>query len=220
MPLVYRLIIGTPLLLISQTTLGQDWTKPESGILDIRGITFDEGTHINLNGEWEFYWEQLLEPADMMSVDPPKPTMCANVPSYWKDHDHPQVEFTGTGYASYRLVILLPAERPAQVAFDVPVFDVSYRMFQNGELVQSNGKTGSSREGSMPGYSPGIVMYTSDYDSIEVLLNISNFQHRRGGFWKPMNLGHPEKIKRVEEKYERGTGLGLRLCRDLNKLNG
>lgn len=202
MPLASRLIIATLLLSFTLTSMSQDWTPPEKGILDIRGISFNEGTHLKLNGEWEFYWEQLLEPSDFKFTNPPKPTLYAHVPSYWTDHEHPDIDFGGTGYASYRLVILLPVKRPSQIAFDVPVFDVSFRMFLNGKLVHSNGITGRSKEESKPGYSPNSVVFTPESDSIEILLNISNFQHRRGGFWKPMQMGHPIKISRTEQKYE------------------
>ncbi len=34
------------------------------GVLDLRGWNFERDGSVNLDGEWEFYWDRLLEPSD------------------------------------------------------------------------------------------------------------------------------------------------------------
>ena len=38
--------------------------KAKNGIIDLNKWNFEEDGIIDLSGEWEFYWEQLLTPAD------------------------------------------------------------------------------------------------------------------------------------------------------------
>jgi len=181
---------------------GQDLPVPERGLLDLRGISINTETYLKLDGEWEFYWEQFVEPADPVSTQQAKPTLYAPVPSYWKDYNHPEIVFTGTGYASYRLLILLPENRPGKMTLDVPVFDVSSELYINGQKIHGIGKVGKSKEESIPAYNPRQVRVTTKADTLSVLIHVSNFHHRRGGFWKSMQFGHHSRIILADQKYK------------------
>ena len=53
-------------ILLSISTAGHAHESPDpipsKGILDLRNSVMDQHSFHNLNGEWEFYWEQLLTP--------------------------------------------------------------------------------------------------------------------------------------------------------------
>jgi len=54
----------------------------ENGFLDLSSWNFEEDGLVNLNGEWEFYWEKLLEPKDIESTNSLKAEYI-NVPAGW-----------------------------------------------------------------------------------------------------------------------------------------
>jgi signal transduction histidine kinase len=187
---------------VSILASSQEWPKAEQGILDLRHLSISSKTYFKLDGEWGFYWKQFITPEDLNSSTPPEPTLYADVPSYWVDYQHPQFEFGGMGYASYHLQILLPERRPLELALDVPVFDVSTELFINNTKIHLRGKVGKSKENSIPAYNPKLVRITTESDTLSILVHVSNFHHRRGGFWKSMQLGHYSKISSAEHNYE------------------
>lgn len=179
----------------------QDWTLPKKGILDLRNHEFNELWYLKLDGEWEFYWESFIDPDKFAKDQPQEPTLFVMVPGYWKDYGHDTLDFSGEGYATYRLRIILPEDFTSEIGFDVPVFDASFNLFLDNDLVWSNGKPGDSWANSEPNYDPGRIQYRPLSDTLQVLLHVSNFQHRRGAFWRSIQIGHPDKMAKIEYRY-------------------
>ena len=192
------------LVILSQLVVAvncQDWALPEKGVLDLRNYEFNDQWYLKLDGEWEFYWENFIDPDAFAKNQAPEPTLFVFVPGYWKDYRHNTLDFSGEGYATYRLRIILPKDFTSEIGFDVPVFDASFNLFLDGDLVRSNGKPGKSWDNSEPGYDPGRIQYRPISDTLQVLIHVSNFQHRRGAFWRSMQIGHPDKMAKVEYRY-------------------
>ncbi len=179
----------------------QDWSQPDKGILDLRNYEFNDQWYMKLDGEWEFYWESFIDPDSFTQGQPPDPTLFVNVPGYWKDYEHDTFDFGGEGYATYRLRLILPADFSSEIGFDVPVFDASFNLFLENDLVWSNGKPGNSWGNSDPNYDPGRIQYNPGSDTLQVLIHVSNFQHRRGAFWRSIQIGHPDKLAKIEYRY-------------------
>lgn len=59
----------------------------QKGVLALRSWNFERNGSINLNGEWEFYWEQLLAPVDFTEtatdIVAPRLTGTIRVPGSW-----------------------------------------------------------------------------------------------------------------------------------------
>jgi len=179
----------------------QDWARPEKGIIDLRNYDFNDQWYLKLDGEWEFYWESFEEPEAFTRGESPEPTMWVDVPGYWNDYEHPTLDIGGEGFATYRLRIILPQDFREEIGFDVPVFDAAFNLYLDNDLVRSNGKPGISWNNSEPGYEPGRIQYRPLSDTLQVLIHTSNFQHRRGAFWRSMQIGHPDKLEKVEYRY-------------------
>jgi signal transduction histidine kinase len=163
--------------------------KAEKGVLDLRQFAHKDKFIISLNGEWEFYWKKMLYPRDFVLPAKPKPDLYGDVPSYWTDYSGEKIKTEKYGYATYHLTILLPVNYRLPLAFNVPVFDSSFDLWVNGELKFFNGQTGKSEAEARPGYRPSIFRFIPATDTLSVIINVSNFSHRRGGFWLPMQIG-------------------------------
>jgi signal transduction histidine kinase len=167
-------------------------------VLDLSDADLDQQTRISLNGEWIFHWEELLTPDNYELRNSPG-TSCT-VPSYWSSYQIDGKALPGMGYGTYSLKIILPRDYQSSICFDIPVFDVAYHFYLNQRLMSSNGKVGTSKEEEQPWYDPSSFCYIPDGDTLQLLIQVSNFHHRRGGFWQPLYMGGAEEVLDRKER--------------------
>jgi signal transduction histidine kinase len=158
------------------------------GLLDLRSISDRDHFIVKLNGEWEFYWKKLLRPNDFKSSNI-TPEYFGKVPSYWTDYPQNSVKTEKFGYATYRLIVLLPTGYKSALGIDLPVFDSSYDLYINGKYLGGNGIPGKSADETKPEYRRNFFRLIPTSDSLAIIINVSNYDHRRGGFWLPVKLG-------------------------------
>lgn len=200
-----RIIVSIWLLFYLFISAGniQAYGQPEvavDGILDLRNRQVDADFAMNLNGQWSFYWNKMLRPYQFKGIDKPVPDFFAKVPAYWTDYKVNNIEIKKYGYATYSLMILLPEGFKSRLAFDVPVFDSSFDLWLNDSLYYYNGHPDISERLTEPGYTPGFFAYSPQSDTINVVINVANFHHRRGGFWLPMKFGTFYTIQKDKAK--------------------
>ncbi len=163
----------------------------ESGVIDLRGTDFTESEPIPLNGEWEFFWKQLV---DFENVS--KDIEYREFPHMWQSEEG----LSSFGFASYRLKILLPKDYPA-LAFSIPDLYTAYNLYADTVLIASNGVVGTTKETHIPKWIPKTVALDQfDKDSIEIVLQISNFQHKKGGARLPIYFGSESQLIEKREK--------------------
>ncbi len=182
--------------LFSCKPLTEDRGKVRNGVADLRLSEIDADYLISLNGTWEFYWNKFLRPVDFTTDLIQVPDLYGKVPSYWtlyKNGDDPIPQF---GYATYRARILLPSEFDSELGLIVPVFDSSFELFVDGKYAGGNGNTGRTKPTTVPGYKPFVYTFRPDKDSVDIIINVANFHHRRGGFWVNMQFGSSEAASR------------------------
>jgi len=167
---------------------------PEKGVLDLSGTKFTSNSIYNLNGEWEFYWEKLLTPASYKDEKMSGSGIMVSVPSYWESYEVNGEKLTGEGYGTYALTIILPQGYRSGLCIDIPLFDVAYNFYLDNKLVGRNGKVGSTREKEEAWYEPSRFCYVPDTDTLQILIQVSNFHHRRGGFWQSLLIGGTKGI--------------------------
>jgi signal transduction histidine kinase len=167
----------------------------KKGMIDLRHISDSEQFIVNLNGEWEFYWNKMLHPYDFAGKDI-NPDYYGMVPSYWTDYPKEKVRTERFGFATYRLRVLLPPGYRKSLAFDVPVFDSSYDIYINNKYFGGNGVPGRSESESKPGYRMNFFRFDTPSDTLTIIVNVSNYFHRRGGFWLPIKMGTFSKVQK------------------------
>jgi len=170
----------------------------ENGILDLREVEWNDQTILDLNGEWTFYWEKLLQPENYKQFQ--NTGIPVSVPSYWSSYTIDGKSIPGMGYGTYGLQILLPEGMQSALCIDLPLFDVAYKFYLNDRLIGQNGEVGKSREEEEPWYEPGIFCYIPDTNTLQLLIQVSNFHHRRGGFWQAVVMGSSNKVQDRKER--------------------
>lgn len=104
-------------------------------VFDLSGVSFDSGEHVYLRGNWEFFYNSLIETDDNV---PAKVSTYMSVPSSWNSVFNSENEYLSGGYASYRCTIAnVSAEEPLTVY--VPNIACAYNVYVNGSLVSSSG---------------------------------------------------------------------------------
>jgi signal transduction histidine kinase len=201
----FRLFLLHILLILMSVTLyaSEVSIKAKKGVTDLRNIDNPDNFKINLNGEWEFYWNKLLHPHDFQTRNI-NPDYYGKVPSYWTSYPEDSVRTEKYGYATYRVTVLLPPGIRRPLAFNMPVFDSSYDIYINGKYFGGNGIPGKTAYETVPEYRRHFFRYDPDSDTISVIINVANFTHRRGGFWLPVQMGTFSEIQRQIAGYWAG----------------
>ena len=77
------------------------------GVLDLTAWDLNNDGPVDLTGEYEFYWKQLLKPQDFVNKGRSQHRDFIAVPGYWNGFESGGEKASGTGFATYRLNILL-----------------------------------------------------------------------------------------------------------------
>jgi PAS domain S-box-containing protein len=174
--------------------------KAIKGVLDLTDWDLVNDGPVNLAGEWEFYWGHHLISSDF-SKDPALPkTGFIRVPGYWKNNVIGETRYPADGFATYRLSILLN-EQKESLALRMREISTAYTLYINGNQVKSLGVAGKDRETTVPRQLHQVVDFETHDNRVEIILQVSNFHHRRGGGpWEVISLGTEEEIRQIYEQ--------------------
>ncbi|VAV98386.1 BarA sensory histidine kinase (= VarS = GacS) [hydrothermal vent metagenome] len=163
-------------------------------LLDLRQWDFFGDTEtLSLDGEWDFAWQQLLEPQVASGYSAFR---TVQVPHNWRGTDFGDSVSDGRGFGTYRLRILLPEQHP-QLAVKVNGSTFAAAVFINGQLVQQIGTVGKNVAEEQPQSTNSVFQIPHGLDTkneLELLVHVSNFAHARGGMISGIEFGAADKI--------------------------
>ena len=162
--------------------------KARQGILDLRQIDLNKQL-AELNGEWGFYWHQLLSPTDTIQKAP----AYIQFPSLWKNNKINGQQLPSQGYATYTLTVLLPKNRP-RLAILVPDVYCSHNLYVNGVLRAVNGKPDSSASKAIPFWNTQAIVLPGNLDTLRLVFQTANFWHAKGGSYKELIIGERDNL--------------------------
>jgi signal transduction histidine kinase len=123
----------------------------------------------------------------------------ADVPGSWYKLRKEHPEITRYGFATYRLTILLP-EEVDEVTFKIEdVFSAS-GYFLNGKAIEYLGFPGVNKYQTVINYSKPIVTGSVNNSQAELLIRISNFDHRYSGIVGGIIIGLTEQMTEQRQK--------------------
>jgi len=143
------LICAALLMACTSNDLRQSAPVARKGVIDMRGWRFAENGPVSLVGEWEFYWDKMVDAGDFAIGKIPESSGYFSMPGYWKNHPLDNRKLPGKGFATLHLSVLLDNQKgPFVLAFGE--MSSAYRFWVNGELIKSVGIVGNSPERKHP----------------------------------------------------------------------
>ena len=162
----------------------------QGGVFDLRTWQAEDNKCVALHGEWEFYWNQLLTSKDINEL---KPTyQYISLPSIWNGVDGKPAIKPSYGYATHRLRIVV--NEGGYYAIRIKELDCAYKLWVNGKDSIGSGIVGRNKAEERPNWQRKELLFYSDTNIIEVILQVSNYHHRKGGAEEPLVFGKQEDI--------------------------
>ena len=127
---------------------GKSQPAAKQGALDLSNWDFDKDSIVTLDGEWEFYWNQLLDPDDFSLGNQHKRTGYIALPGGWNNFILNGKKLPGVGYATFRLIMRQQDDgiiKSLQIGnpFSAHRF-LSYRLWFNGNLLSERNEISKS----------------------------------------------------------------------------
>lgn len=172
---------------------GQHQNLIKQGQLDLRNYDFSEP--ISLDGEWVFYWQRLWP--DTIGAK----AHVVPFPKLWNYLEIDGEKLGGIGYGTYKLTILLPEEHET-LRLEMPEVYTAYRMYLNGEMVLENGHVSDNEHEFVPQWLNKAFTIRQGLDTAELVLEIANFVHFKGGINESIFLGKQKELSLQRRRTE------------------
>lgn len=187
MKLVYRL----PFLIFLFTTCLHAQERIEAGFVDLSTMDCEEP--VKLSGQWEFYWMALKYHGGFGDTTA---TTYAYYPQLWNNLRVDGEELSNIGYATYRLNMILRDS----MSYTLHVEDMysAFALYFNGRLIAQNGTVATSKAQYTPEWKPLYVNIENLKDTNELVLQIANFDHSKGGALEGIEIGCTDVMEAQE----------------------
>lgn len=181
-PLVFRFAAFLLIVLLAANASAQ---VVKRGVADLSEFNTDD--FINLNGEWEFFWNELLAHDKIDSVR--KGRTFIKAPGSW----HRQGDFPVKGFATYRLQLILP-EKHSGLAILFPVVSSAAHFYINGSLVGQLGVVAKKQSDYEPALRSTLIPLPENTSRIELIVHVSNFSYFSSGIAQTPQLAKATSI--------------------------
>jgi serine phosphatase RsbU (regulator of sigma subunit) len=159
----------------------------QKGVIDLRNDSLE---NVSLRGEYAFVWQKIAEPSEMRQIK-----QYLYLPNEWNKYG-----YSPQGYATYSLQVVLP---PLQknIALYLPNVATAYRLWFNNQLVYELGKLSTTPQNALASYQDAIIPIPDSLlknPTLQITLQISNYEHFRGGVYGDIRLGKLDSFKNSE----------------------
>jgi len=165
--------------------------QSEEGNLDLTQVHVSENPQ-KLKGEWAFYWQEMLSPEDIQirSARDGNHDRWISIPGSWLGYRMDGQQLDGKGFATFRVVIeLSEQDRNERLALRLPTIFHAYKLWVNGELLAEVGAVGQDKSSVTPQLATKLVFFQPKNDRVELVMQVANFHHKRGGITKYIEFG-------------------------------
>jgi signal transduction histidine kinase/class 3 adenylate cyclase/CheY-like chemotaxis protein len=167
--------------------------------LDLR-YTRAEQEPISLDANWEFFWNQIVQPGDERT-----PTGLLPIGGNWLilGRQHLQREMPGTGLASYRLRLtgLVPREQGYEIRLPEAASALKVYIYEESRpqhaVIRSMGVIGRDKATTVPHIQSMVVPFRPESadETWVILIQLANFHYARGGVRETPELGPTPRLQ-------------------------
>ncbi len=188
------ILIFAMILLCGCEGVEKNTPMASQGKLDLNNWDFQRDGIIKLDGEWELYPGQLLEPKDFSGNNQSEAADFFEVPNSFKKTVGNR-ELPKFGYATARLLIQgLPDQEGFYGIITQQILSAS-KIWVNGQLVSHVGKVSRDADSAIGSYERQTAFFGSNQGQTEIVIQMSNFNNVRGKI-RSIFLGNNIQIKR------------------------
>lgn len=186
-------------ILLSSCSFKASQNSPiiKKGILNSSSWDFNKDGNIQLDGQWEFYWEKFLNYNDFICQ---KPDFYSNVPGVWNNYVLKGKNLPGQGYATYRIHVKTGLREATLLALRIYNFSSAYKLYINDRLIAANGNPGKTSIEEIGEYKPQTVIFNAPAGGFDIIIHVSNFEYGRGGLRYSMFLGSQDNIHKLQDQ--------------------
>lgn len=195
----YLLFIIVTILFGHNLTFAETSIVPKAklGTIDLTDWDFKKDGNLALKGEWEFYWDIfLMDSTNQQNIEAHKTYI--QTPQLWNRHSVVMNSNDKHGYASYRLSVLVKTNEKLAIKFLNAA--TSCEVFIDGTSMFKSGVAAKTKDETKPSYKPAIISFTPKNSIVEIVLQIANFHHKKGGQWEPLILGTEQNIRKYRDR--------------------
>lgn len=148
----------------------------KNGVLDLRNWNFKKEGIVRLDGEWEFYYDQLLTPEDFLKANKSIKTGNIDIPGSFYNYTYNGHPLGGQGHATYRLKVLINNIEDIY-AIKTEFVQTAHKLWVNGKLVAEAGKVGKSKQEMEPKLFTSIGAFYNNREEIDIVFQTSNYYY-------------------------------------------
>lgn len=164
-------------------------------IIDLKNISFENKPEIDLKSNWEFYWLELIEPGNFDNYKLSSLVSLKN----WTNFTFNKKKLPSFGYATYRLKFHVSKDSP-NLSLYIPAAYASSKLWINGKLISEIGKVAVTKEKTLHRRHTQIIPLNTHEVDFEIVIQVANFYHIKGGINKPLKLGTSRHLNNVKSK--------------------
>ncbi len=190
----FNVILTITLIIITLSTFSYARKKAElpyanHGILYLSEKIFDRDSAIDLRGEWELYWHKLYSPLELGSPDGPEPDTYMQIPGRFDEVVLNNKKLPKESYATLRLKIVKDSTIVRPLALRIGRWSNALHIWINNNPVASVGKVGTSVSTEEYDSRPQVVPISSEKDTLDIVMQVSNFRGKKSACTYPLKLG-------------------------------
>ncbi|BBI31013.1 hypothetical protein KCTCHS21_04120 [Cohnella abietis] len=204
--ILLTLFLVSTVIIIFVESGTKDKVLAKGGIIDLRDWDFPTSGTVKLDGEWEFYSNQLLTPDDFSVRDEESSSpshladgQIVNIPGKWNSYLHPGGKSNGIGYGTYRLLIKLPQNSEGIYGIKTSNIRMSNKIYMNGQEIGASGMPSARPSEGVQNNVPYVGVAPVKGDSVELIVQVANYSYVTGGIIYSIAFGDQANIIHTQE---------------------
>ncbi len=146
--------------------------------------------YVALDGEWLFFAEELLTPADLEAVRSDEAPQVVSIPGSFEDHMDEV-----NAYGTYMTTVEIPEQFVGEtLAIHIPFQYSAYTFYVDQIEVVSNGTVGHDALSHEAEMAPRTGYFIPQAEEVRIAIQVSSFDHIRGGVENSIFIGEASVV--------------------------
>lgn len=177
-----------------------DLPRAQQGSIDLRSWNFARDGMVPLDGDWLWYWQKLLHPSSLKETTGPhaeKPTGMYPFPHIWNGMIVDGKPLPSSGYATFRLRVLLPAA--GSYGAKLKFANAASALWLDERKLAESGRMRTHPDGYQQHGRSQALYFDVSQAQLDLTVQLANFGFFRGGPRASIWFGTSDQIQQLRE---------------------